>query len=252
MVSVGSARIGQDFCLIAGPCAVESALQMQGVARAVKAAGGQILRGGAYKPRTSPYTFQGFGAPALNLLAQTGKEVGLPTVAEIIDPVQLPEFEQVDMLQVGARNMQNYALLRALGAQKKPVLMKRAVGASVEELLQSAEYILAGGNPNVVLCERGIRTFSQTSRATLDIGAVVQLKKMTHLPVIVDPSHAAGSAELVAPLALAAAAAGADGLMLEVHDRPAVALSDAAQSLSCTAFAELAEKLMRMRDALEL
>ena len=148
--------------------------------------------------------------------------------------------------------MQNYALLRALGAQKKPVLMKRAVGASVEELLQSAEYILAGGNPNVVLCERGIRTFSQTSRATLDIGAVVQLKKMTHLPVIVDPSHAAGSAELVAPLALAAAAAGADGLMLEVHDRPAVALSDAAQSLSCTAFAELAEKLMRMRDALEL
>lgn len=252
VVSVGSARIGQDFCLIAGPCAVESALQMQGVARAVKAAGGQILRGGAYKPRTSPYTFQGFGAPALNLLAQTGKEVGLPTVAEIIDPVQLPEFEQVDMLQVGARNMQNYVLLRALGAQKKPVLMKRAVGASVEELLQSAEYILAGGNPNVVLCERGIRTFSQTSRATLDIGAVVQLKKMTHLPVIVDPSHAAGSAELVAPLALAAAAAGADGLMLEVHDRPAVALSDAAQSLSCTAFAELAEKLMRMRDALEM
>ena len=250
VVSVGSARIGQDFCLIAGPCAVGSA--MQGVARAVKAAGGQILRGGAYKPRTSPYTFQGFGAPALNLLAQTGKEVGLPTVAEIIDPVQLPEFEQVDMLQVGARNMQNYALLRALGAQKKPVLMKRAVGASVEELLQSAEYILAGGNPNVVLCERGIRTFSQTSRATLDIGAVVQLKKMTHLPVIVDPSHAAGSAELVAPLALAAAAAGADGLMLEVYDRPAVALSDAAQSLSCTAFAELAEKLMRMRDALEL
>lgn len=251
VVSVGAARIGQDFCLIAGPCAVESALQMQGVARAVKAVGGQILRGGAYKPRTSPYTFQGFGAPALELLVQTGKETGLPTVSEIMDPAQLPAFEHVDMLQVGARSMQNYPLLRALGAQAKPVLLKRAAGASVEELLQSAEYILSGGNPNVVLCERGIRTFSQTSRATLDISAIARLKKLTHLPVIVDPSHAAGSAELVAPLALAAAAAGADGIMLEVHDRPAAALSDGAQSLSCTAFTELAKKLERLHKALE-
>ena len=251
VVSVGDAQIGKGFCLMAGPCAVESALQMQGVARAVKAAGGLVLRGGAYKPRTSPYAFQGFGAPALELLAQTGREVGLPTVSEITDAAQLPQFEQVDMLQVGARNMQNYELLRALGQQSKPVLLKRAVGATVEELLQSAEYILAGGNPNVVLCERGVRSFSKTSRAALDVSAIPVLKRMTHLPVIVDPSHAAGEAALVPPLALAAVAAGADGLLIEVHDHPAAALSDAAQSLSCTAFAELAEKIKKVREAIE-
>lgn len=251
VVSVGDAQIGKGFCLMAGPCAVESALQMQGVARAVKAAGGLVLRGGAYKPRTSPYAFQGFGAPALELLAQTGREVGLPTVSEITDAAQLPQFEQVDMLQVGARNMQNYELLRALGQQSKPVLLKRAVGATVEELLQSAEYILAGGNPNVVLCERGVRSFSKTSRAALDVSAIPVLKRMTHLPVIVDPSHAAGEAALVPPLALAAVAAGADGLLIEVHDRPAAALSDAAQSLSFTAFAELAEKIKKVREAIE-
>jgi 3-deoxy-7-phosphoheptulonate synthase len=251
VVSAGDAQIGKGFCLMAGPCAVESALQMQGVARAVKAAGGLVLRGGAYKPRTSPYAFQGFGAPALELLAQTGREVGLPTVSEITDAAQLPQFEQVDMLQVGARNMQNYELLRALGQQSKPVLLKRAVGATVEELLQSAEYILAGGNPNVVLCERGVRSFSKTSRAALDVSAIPVLKRMTHLPVIVDPSHAAGEAALVPPLALAAVAAGADGLLIEVHDRPAAALSDAAQSLSCTAFAELAEKIKKVREAIE-
>ena len=251
VVSVGDAQIGKGFCLMAGPCAVESALQMQGVARAVKAAGGLVLRGGAYKPRTSPYAFQGFGAPALELLAQTGREVGLPTVSEITDAAQLPQFEQVDMLQVGARNMQNYELLRALGQQSKPVLLKRAVGATVEELLQSAEYILAGGNPNVVLCERGVRSFSKTSRAALDVSAIPVLKRMTHLPVIVDPSHAAGEAALVPSLALAAVAAGADGLLIEVHDRPAAALSDAAQSLSCTAFAELAEKIKKVREAIE-
>ena len=251
VVAVGDAQIGKGFCLRAGPCAVESALQMQGVARAVKAAGGLVLRGGAYKPRTSPYAFQGFGAPALELLAQTGREVGLPTVSESTDAAQLPQFEQVDMLQVGARNMQNYELLRALGQQSKPVLLKRAVGATVEELLQSAEYILAGGNPNVVLCERGVRSFSKTSRAALDVGAIPVLKRMPHLPVIVDPSHAAGEAALVPPLALAAVAAGADGLLIEVHDRPAAALSDAAQSLSCTAFAELAEKIKKVREAIE-
>lgn len=251
VVSAGDAQIGKGFCLMAGPCAVESALQMQGVARAVKAAGGLVLRGGAYKPRTSPYAFQGFGAPALELLAQTGREVGLPTVSEITDAAQLPQFEQVDMLQVGARNMQNYELLRALGQQSKPVLLKRAVGATVEELLQSAEYILAGGNPNVVLCERGVRSFSKTSRAALDVSAIPVLKRMTHLPVIVDPSHAAGEAALVPPLALAAVAAGADGLLIEVHDRPAAALSDAAQSLSRTAFAELAEKIKKVREAIE-
>ena len=251
VVSAGDAQIGKGFCLMAGPCAVESALQMQGVARAVKAAGGLVLRGGAYKPRTSPYAFQGFGAPALELLAQTGREVGLPTVSEITDAAQLPQFEQVDMLQVGARNMQNYELLRALGQQSKPVLLKRAVGATVEELLQSAEYILAGGNPNVVLCERGVLSFSKTSRAALDVSVIPVLKRMTHLPVIVDPSHAAGEAALVPPLALAAVAAGADGLLIEVHDRPAAALSDAAQSLSCTAFAELAEKIKKVREAIE-
>ena len=251
VVTVGNARIGRGFCLIAGPCAVESAIQMQAVARTVKAAGAQLLRGGAYKPRTSPYAFQGYGAGALELLVETGREVELPVVSEITDASQLPQFAQVDMLQVGARNMQNYELLRALGGQPKPVLLKRAVGATVEELLQSAEYILAGGNPNVVLCERGVRSFSQTSRAALDISAIPVLKQMTHLPVIVDPSHAAGSSELVPPLALAAVAAGADGLLIEVHDRPAAALSDAAQSLSCTAFAELAEKVVRVRKALE-
>lgn len=250
VVTLGSARIGAEFCLMAGSCAVESALQMQAVAKTVKECGGQVLRGGAYKPRTSPYAFQGFGAPALELLAQTGRELGLPTVSEITDAAQLPQFSGVDMLQVGARNMQNFELLRALGQQPKPVLLKRAVGATVEELLQSAEYILSGGNPNVVLCERGIRSFSQTSRAALDISAIPLLKQMTHLPVVVDPSHAAGSAALVPSLALAAAAAGADGLLIEVHDRPAAALSDAAQSLSCTAFAELAEKLCRLRSAL--
>lgn len=251
VVTVGNARIGRGFCLIAGPCAVESAIQMQAVARTVKAAGAHLLRGGAYKPRTSPYAFQGYGAGALELLVETGREVGLPVVSEITDASQLPQFAQVDMLQVGARNMQNYELLRALGGQPKPVLLKRAVGATVEELLQSAEYILAGGNPNVVLCERGVRSFSQTSRAALDISAIPVIKQMTHLPVIVDPSHAAGSAALVPPLALAAVAAGADGLLIEVHDRPAAALSDAAQSLSCTAFAELAEKVVRVRKALE-
>ena len=252
VVSVGGVQIGGgSFCLMAGPCAVESDLQMKSVARTVKAAGAAMLRGGAYKPRTSPYAFQGYGAPALELLAQTGKEMGLPTVSEITDAAQLPQFEQVDMLQVGARNMQNYELLRALGDQPKPVLLKRAVGATVEELLQSAEYVLARGNPNVVLCERGVRSFSQTSRAALDVSAIPVLKGMTHLPVIVDPSHAAGDAALVPPLALAAVAAGADGLLIEVHDRPAAALSDAAQSLSCTAFAELAEKIAKVRQAIE-
>lgn len=251
VVAVGEARIGQDFCLIAGPCAVESDLQMRSVARAVKAAGAAVLRGGAYKPRTSPYAFRGYGAPALELLAAVGEEAGLPTVSEITDPAQLPQFARVDMLQVGARNMQNYELLRALGDQPKPVLLKRALGATVEELLQSAEYILAGGNPNVVLCERGIRSFSQTSRAALDVSVIPVLKQMTHLPVIVDPSHAAGEVSLVPPLALAAVAAGADGLLIEVHDRPAAALSDAAQSLSCTAFAELAERIAKVRQAIE-
>lgn len=214
--------------------------------RRVKAAGAQLLRGGVFKPRTSPYSFQGLGQPGISMLTEAGHEAGLPVVTEITDPRQLEDLDQVDILQVGARNMQNFALLQALGQVRKPVLLKRGMSSTVTELLQAAEYILAGGNERVILCERGIRTFETDSRATLDIAAIPVLKKLTHLPVIVDPSHAAGRAELVAPLALAAVAAGADGLMVEVHDRPACALSDGAQALSCDQFDRLAGQVREL------
>ena len=243
VVSVGKARIGQDFCLIAGPCAVESPEQVTSIARQVSAAGAQLLRGGAFKPRTSPYTFGGLGAEGLELLCRAGRETGLPVVSEITNPRQLPLFREVDVLQVGARNMQNFELLRELGRQEKPVLLKRSFGATVTELLQAAEYILAGGNERVILCERGIRTFETDSRATLDVAGIAVLKEQSHLPVLADPSHAAGRRELVAPLALAAAAAGADGLMIEVHDRPEEALSDGRQALTCGQFARLARQV---------
>ena len=246
VVEVGDARIGAEFCLIAGPCAVESQVQMAGVARRVKAAGAQLLRGGVFKPRTSPYSFQGLGQAGISMLTEAGHEAGLPTITEITDPRQLEDLDQVDILQVGARNMQNFALLQALGQVRKPVLLKRGMSSTVTELLQAAEYILAGGNERVILCERGIRTFETDSRATLDIAAIPVLKKMTHLPVIVDPSHAAGRAELGAPLALAAVAAGADGLMVEVHDRPACALSDGAQALSSDQFDRLAGQVREL------
>lgn len=246
VVSVGKARIGQDFCLIAGPCAVESSEQVTSIARRVSAAGAQLLRGGAFKPRTSPYTFGGLGAEGLELLCRAGRETGLPVVSEITDPRQLPLFREVDVLQVGARNMQNFELLRELGRQEKPVLLKRSFGATVTELLQAAEYILAGGNERVILCERGIRTFETDSRATLDVAGIAALKEQSHLPVLADPSHAAGRRELVAPLALAAAAAGADGLMIEVHDRPAEALSDGRQALTCGEFARLARRVQAL------
>ena len=246
VVSVGKARIGQDFCLIAGPCAVESPEQVTSIARQVSAAGAQLLRGGAFKPRTSPYTFGGLGAGGLELLCRAGRETGLPVVSEITDPRQLPLFREVDVLQVGARNMQNFELLRELGRQEKPVLLKRSFGATVTELLQAAEYILAGGNERVILCERGIRTFETDSRATLDVAGIAALKEQSHLPVLADPSHAAGRRELVAPLALAAAAAGADGLMIEVHDRPAEALSDGRQALTCGEFARLARRVQAL------
>ena len=251
VVEVGDARIGAEFCLIAGPCAVESQVQMAGVARRVKAAGAQLLRGGVFKPRTSPYSFQGLGQAGISMLTEAGREAGLPTITEITDPRQLEDLNQVDILQVGARNMQNFALLQALGQVRKPVLLKRGMSSTVTELLQAAEYILAGGNERVILCERGIRTFETDSRATLDIAAIPVLKKLTHLPVIVDPSHAAGRAELVTPLALAAVAAGADGLLVEVHDRPATALSDGAQSLTPAAFAQMAQKVRCLREALQ-
>ena len=246
VVSVGKARIGQDFCLIAGPCAVESSEQVTSIARQVSAAGAQLLRGGAFKPRTSPYTFGGLGAEGLELLCRAGRETGMPVVSEITDPRQLSLFREVDVLQVGARNMQNFELLRELGRQEKPVLLKRSFGATVTELLQAAEYILAGGNERVILCERGIRTFETDSRATLDVAGIAALKEQSHLPVLADPSHAAGRRELVAPLALAAAAAGADGLMIEVHDRPEEALSDGRQALTCGEFARLARRVQAL------
>lgn len=246
VVSVGKARIGRDFCLISGPCAVESPEQVTSIARQVSAAGAQLLRGGAFKPRTSPYTFGGLGAEGLELLCRAGRETGLPVVSEITDPRQLPLFREVDVLQVGARNMQNFELLRELGRQEKPVLLKRSFGATVTELLQAAEYILAGGNERVILCERGIRTFETDSRATLDVAGIAALKEQSHLPVLADPSHAAGRRGLVAPLALAAAAAGADGLMIEVHDRPEEALSDGRQALTCGEFARLARRVQAL------
>ena len=243
VIEVGDARIGEGFCLMAGPCAVESAVQLSAVARSVKASGAQILRGGIFKPRTSPYTFPGLGEAGMEILLQAKAETGLPVITELTDLSQLPLFEQVDIIQVGMRNMQNYEMLRQLGQLDKPVLLKRGQSATVEELLLAAEYILRGGNSKVILCERGIRTFSRETRATLDLGAVPVLKKATHLPVIVDPSHAAGNSAWVTPLALAAAAVGADGLLVEVHDRPAVALSDGAQSLNCEQFDELAQRV---------
>ena len=258
VVTVGDVSIGADFCLIAGPCAVESAPQMAAVAqsvkdtlsRAVKTAGAQLLRGGVFKPRTSPYTFQGMGEPGVDLLVQAGRSAGLPTVTEISDASQMELLSDVDVWQVGARNMQNFALLKALGQVRKPILLKRGAAATVEELLLAAEYILSGGNEQVILCERGIRSGLTAARAALDVSSIPVLKRLTHLPVIVDPSHAAGRADLVEPLALAAVAAGADGLLVEVHDRPATALSDGAQALTPAQLTQLAEKTARLRAAL--
>lgn len=250
VVHVGKAAIGRGFCLVAGPCAVESAEQMAAIAPAVARSGAAVLRGGAFKPRTSPYTFQGLGAEGLSLLMEAGRKAGLPVVSEVTDAANLPLFEDVDMVQIGARNMQNFALLREVAAFGKPVLLKRGMGATLEELLQSAEYLLRYGNGNVVLCERGIRTFAGQMRATLDVGAAPALKQATHLPVIVDPSHAAGRSDYVTPLALAAVAAGADGLMVEVHNDPAAALSDGAQALDLEGFARLAERVQKLLSAL--
>ena len=250
VVRVGGAAFGRGFCLVAGPCAVESAEQMAAIAPAVARSGAAVLRGGAFKPRTSPYTFQGLGAEGVRLLAEAGRKAGLPVVSEVTDVRDLSLFEDVDMVQIGARNMQNFALLREAAAFGKPVLLKRGMGATIEELLQSAEYLLRYGNGNVVLCERGIRTFAGQMRATLDVGAIPALKQATHLPVIVDPSHAAGRSDYVTPLALAAVAAGADGLMVEVHNDPASALSDGAQALDLAGFAALAEKVQKLLSAL--
>ena len=235
---------GSSIAVIAGPCSVEGRDMLRSTAIGVRAAGATMLRGGAFKPRTSPYVFQGLGAEALRILAEVRRETGLPVVTEVMDARQIDLVaEHADMLQVGARNMQNYTLLSELGRVKRPVLLKRGLSATIKELLMAAEYIMAQGNRDVVLCERGIRTFETATRNTLDIAAVPVLKRETHLPVIVDPSHAGGYADLVAPLAFAAIAAGADGLIVEVHPDPVAALSDGDQSLTIPAFREMMASL---------
>lgn len=252
VIRVGNTGVlvgNHHFSIIAGPCSVESEAQILSIARSVKAAGATMLRGGAFKPRTSPYCFQGLKADGLELLLKAKEETGLPVVSEIISERHLPMFEQVDVIQVGARNMQNFELLRALGKTQKTILLKRGLANTIEELLLSAEYIMDEGNPNIILCERGIRTFEPSTRNTLDLSAVPVLHKLTHLPVIVDPSHATGNACYVTPMAMAAAACGADGLMIEVHNDPPHALSDGVQSILPEEFAEMAAAVRRIRTA---
>jgi 3-deoxy-7-phosphoheptulonate synthase len=247
----GGARLGgSDVVVMAGPCAVESRDQLHGAASAVAAAGVRVLRGGAFKPRTSPYSFQGLGEKGLRLLREVADELGMAVLTEVLTPEDVPLVsDHADMLQIGSRNMANFSLLRAAGASGRPVLLKRGLGSTVDELLQGAEYILAHGNERVAVCERGIRTFEHATRFTLDINAVPVLKELTWLPVVVDPSHATGRASLVAPVARAAVAAGADGLLIEVHPEPSEALSDGAQSLTPVAFAELMEDIRRIGGA---
>lgn len=249
VVEIGDVKVGGGhFVMMAGPCSVESEEQIVTVAKAVKSAGAQLLRGGAFKPRTSPYDFAGLKAAGLDLLRIARQETGLPIVTELMNIMDLPLFEDVDVIQVGARNMQNYDLLRELGHLDKPILLKRGLANTLKELLMSAEYIMASGNERVMLCERGIRTFSDYTRNTLDLSAVPMLHQLTHLPVIVDPSHATGIARLVPPMALAATASGADGLIIEVHNDPLHALCDGAQSLRPEEFAELAGKVRSIRE----
>ena len=244
VIEVGDARIGDgSLTLIAGPCSVESEEQIVKIALSVKASGATLMRGGAFKPRSSPYSFQGLQQEGIRLLKLAREASGLPIVTEIVDAEQLPFFEDVDVIQVGARNMQNYELLKKLGKIDKPILLKRGLSATYDELIMSAEYIMAGGNTKVMLCERGIRTFETYTRNTLDVTAIPVLKKLTHLPVISDPSHGTGRAELVNPMSFASCAAGADGLIIEVHNDPPNALSDGAQSLRCEEFETLARKL---------
>ena len=242
---------GGHFLMIAGPCSVESEEQIICVANRVKAAGADLLRGGAFKPRTSPYDFQGLHGDGLRLLSLAKKATGLPIVTEIMNINDLPLFEDVDVIQVGARNMQNFDLLRELGHTDKVILVKRGLANTLKELLMSVEYVMSGGNERVILCERGIRTFETYTRNTLDLSAVPMLHELTHLPVIVDPSHATGKARLVEPMALAAAAAGADGLMIEVHNDPPHALCDGAQSLTPDQYDVLAGKVRKVREALQ-
>ena len=251
IIQVGDARGGGYFAMIAGPCSVESEEQIIEVARAVKESGANILRGGAFKPRTSPYAFQGMKDAGIKLLLEAKREVGLPIVTEIMNISTLDLFADVDVIQVGARNMQNFDLLKELGKTNKPILLKRGLANTLQELLMSAEYIMSEGNENVILCERGIRTFETATRNTLDLSAVSVLHELSHLPVVVDPSHATGKARLVPPMACAAAAAGADGIMVEVHNNPSCALCDGAQSLTPPQFDELCHRVRKIQEALQ-
>ena len=255
IVKVGDAQIGKEntFTVIAGPCSVETEEQIVTVAESVKENGAKILRGGAYKPRTSPYSFQGLELQGLELLNEAKAVSGLPIVTEIMSPNLVETFEEkVDIIQVGARNMQNFDLLKELGKCRKPILLKRGLSSSIEEWMMSAEYILAGGNPNVILCERGIRTFETYTRNTLDLSAIPAVKRLSHLPVVVDPSHSAGMSWMVEPLSLAAMAVGADGIIVEVHNCPKKALCDGAQSLDLNQFEGLMQKLKSVGKGLGL
>lgn len=252
VIDVDGIKIGGgSFQFFAGPCSVESREQILSIARDVKAAGANILRGGAFKPRTSPYAFQGMRAEGLELLLEAKKETGMPIVTEIMDASHLPLFEDVDIIQVGARNMQNFELLKELGKTAKPIFLKRGLAATLQEFLMSAEYIMAEGNEKVILCERGIRTFETATRNTLDLSAVPMLKEMSHLPVVIDPSHASGIARLVKPMSFAAAACGADGLMIEVHNDPAHALCDGPQALRPAEFAEVTAGVAKILEAVK-
>ena len=241
---------GGFFSLIAGPCSVESESQVETIACAVKKSGASVLRGGAFKPRTSPYDFQGLHEEGIRILSEIKKRTGLPIITEIMDIAHLPLFDDVDIIQVGARNMQNFELLKELGHIDKPVLLKRGLANNIKELLMSAEYIMAGGNEQVILCERGVRTFETYTRNTLDLSAVAVLHELSHLPVVVDPSHATGAARYVRPMALAAAASGADGLMIEVHNDPQHALCDGPQSLTPEQFDDVAKAVRKVREAI--
>lgn len=251
VIKIGEAKIGGGhFAMIAGPCSVESEDQIIEVALAVKAAGANILRGGAFKPRTSPYAFQGMKGEGIRLLVEAKKATGLPIITEIMNTKTLDLFEDVDIIQVGARNMQNFDLLQELGKTKKPVLLKRGLANTLQELLMSAEYIMSEGNENIILCERGIRTYETYTRNTLDLSAVPVLHELSHLPVVVDPSHATGKASLVPTMAVAAAASGADGIMIEVHNNPSKALCDGPQSLTPPQFEQVNRSVQKVREAL--
>lgn len=251
VISCGNVKIGGgNFAMIAGPCSVESEEQIIEVAQAVKAAGADILRGGAFKPRTSPYAFQGLKDQGIKLLLEAKKATGMPIITEIMNIRTLDLFEDVDIIQVGARNMQNFDLLQELGKTQKPILLKRGLANTLQELLMSAEYIMSEGNENIILCERGIRTYETYTRNTLDLSAIPVLHELSHLPVVIDPSHATGRAALVPPMAVAAAAAGADGIMVEVHNNPTCAMCDGAQSLTPVQFDELNQKVQKVREVI--